>query len=154
MDLVIELLSRAQGHWPLMVITLVLAFIGQIAKGAVFTKERIEHYWIMAHTGDKPKSALVLNKFYWWGRKTLPMHPVLAGAALAFVPGIPVGPGIEGTATRVVYFMGGGILSTWAFDLLKGFAKQHGLSLRLPGESSSPPPPPSGERTTVDETRK
>lgn len=124
-------------HWPLLTVTLALAIFGQVLKGSVFSVDMCKR-----------------SRFCWWGRKTLPAHPVLIGLLIGFIPGMPVSPGVEGRASRVLYFMAAGVLSTWAFMLLKQFAKKRGIELDVlaeentrmtgarPAVSTPPPPPP------------
>jgi hypothetical protein len=102
-------------HWPLWTIALSLAIVGQVLKGSLFSRKFAEKYVI-----------------FWWGRKTMPMHPILVGMLVGFVPGIPVGPGIESGSSRVLYFMAAGLLSTWGFDFLKSIAVKKGVKLREP----------------------
>jgi hypothetical protein len=104
------------GHWPFVLFTLISAVSMQTAKISVWTKARI--------------SNSKLKSFFWWGRKTLPLHPVLIGTLVGLVPGIPISDGMgETLATKCLYFAGAGVLSTWVFDLLKALAKKYGLEL-------------------------
>ena len=108
--------------------------LGQVMKATVFTKANITKY----KTGG-PKA---LGELLWWGRKTLPMHPVVAGIGLGFVPGMPVGPGITTGAAVILYFAGAGIASTWAFAVLQTLAKKQGIVIDVP-RATDPPPPAS-----------
>lgn len=119
-------------HWPFLTAALIFAAAGQVAKGAVFTREAIR-----ARMPGWQGHAL------WWGRKTLALHPVAVGALVGLIPGIPTSPGVPGTlAASCLYFAGAGIFSTFGFSVLKGLLKQRGIEL---GESQSQPPgPPEG----------
>jgi hypothetical protein len=58
---------------------------------------------------------------------------------------MPVSPGIETVAARVLYFAFAGMSSTWAFAILKSLAKKQGLDLNIPRDSALPPSTPSPE---------
>lgn len=108
-------------HWPFLAAAGIFAVVGQVMKGAVFTLARVR-----AARGW-------LHHVLWWGRKTLAFHPVLAGVALGFVPGMPVSPGVsESAAAHALYFAGAGVCSTWVFALIKGLLKSRGIELEEP----------------------
>ena len=134
MDLLAQLWETIAPHWPFAAAALIFAFIGQVMKGAVWTEANFLRWRI-----DKPNP--ILWRFFWWGRKTMPLHPVAAGALLGLVPNVPVGAGIEGGPATVLYFAFAGVISTWAFALVKSWAKKKGIDLKLPGENGSKPPP-------------
>jgi hypothetical protein len=61
------------------------------------------------------------------------------GALVGTIPGMPIGGGFTDTVpSRALYYAVGAILSTFLFDVLKGFAKRRGIDLRLPGLDDSP----------------
>ncbi len=120
-------------HWPFAVVSLILAMMGQMMKATFFTKANIVKY--KASAG---KLGRITGEVLWWGRKTLPMHPVFAGIALGCLPGMPVGPGIDPGAATVLYFAGAGMASTWAFAVLKMLAKKQGVELDMPRVSDPP----------------
>lgn len=117
-------------HWAFFAAALIFSVVGQVMKGAVFTKERIARHYV-----SKPW----LNKLLWWGRKTLPLHPVIAGVAIANVPGMPVPAMITSGAGAMLYFGLAGIFSTWAFDILQGVLKKQGIELSSVMDSRPPP---------------
>lgn len=117
-------------NWPFVVISLILAMAGQVLKGTIFTKENMVKYH-----GTK------MGHILWWGRKTMPLHPVLIGAGLAFVPGMPVPVFISTLAAKMTYFSGAGMSSTWMFSIIKQVAKEKGIELDLPRDSSTPSAP-------------
>jgi sulfite exporter TauE/SafE len=121
-------------NWPLVVVSLILAGFGQTVKGTLFTKENIQKY-----------HGKMMGEVIWWGRKTLPQHPVLIGALLGFVPGMPVPEFIATTAAKVTYFAGAGMSSTWMFNVIKQLLKEKGIELDSPSivPSSPLPPPPA-----------
>lgn len=115
-------------HWPFITTALIFSTVGQITKGTVFTLEKI---------GDGKG---FVRGLLWWGRKTLPLHPVICGALLGLVPGIPVSSGVpQTTAATVLYFAGAGVCSTWVFSTLSSLLKQKGVEL---GGSMRPSAPP------------
>jgi hypothetical protein len=133
MDTLAKLWELIQPHWPFAAVVVILAVVGQFMKGVVWTRPNFLR-WRMT----TPNA--VLWRVFWWGRKTMPLHPVCAGAVLGTIPGIPVGTGIDGRPATILYFAFAGVISTWAFAMIKGWAKrEYDLDLQLPGESSPPP---------------
>jgi hypothetical protein len=123
-----EALDLVLAHWPFIVFTLVAAMVVQIFKGAVWTAKRAE--------GKGAKAG-----FFWWMRKTLPLHPVAAGALFGLIPGLPLSNGMEPTmATAMMYYAAAGLVSTWAFAVLKGIAKRKGIELPTANGETTPPP--------------
>lgn len=123
-------------HWPFIVATLIFATMGQVMKATVFTKANVVKY-----KASDSKLGRIVGELLWWGRKSLPMHPVIAGALLGGVPGIPVSApmGEVATAVKQLYYAGAGMASTWAFAILKSVAKKRGIELDMPRESTVPP---------------
>lgn len=74
-----------------------------------------------------------------WFRATMPMHPVVAGALVGLIPGVPVGVPLDTIAGRCFYFMLAGVFSTWAYSVVKQLLAKKGIVLE-----STPPPPGSG----------
>lgn len=132
MEILKELWDAIAPHWPFFACALILAFVGQVVKGTVWTEANFLK-WRM-HTPNR-----VLWRFFWWGRKTMPLHPVAVGALLGLVPNIPLGTGIEGRPAAVLYFAFAGVFSTWIFAFVKAAAKKRGIDLKLPGQSDPPP---------------
>jgi hypothetical protein len=115
-------------HWPFIVFCLTAALVVQVFKGAVWTKARGDGKGVKAG-------------FFWWMRKTLPLHPVAAGALFGLIPGLPTSPGIPETmASSALYYGAAGLVSTWAFDIIRGIAKKRGYDIHIPGEKPTPPP--------------
>jgi sulfite exporter TauE/SafE len=119
-------------NWPFVVVSLILAGLGQTMKGTFFTKENIQKYHGRA-----------MGELIWWGRKTLPQHPVFIGAILGFVPGMPVPEFIATTAAKVTYFAGAGMASTWMFNVIKQLLKEKGIELDSSNSIAPSPPPPA-----------
>lgn len=96
---------------------------GQVAKTTVFTEV-------------KAKTPSPWQGLWWWGWKSLPLHPVLAGWLLGYVVTEPEA-GIVGPNANL-YFAHAGVHSVWVYQVAKGFAKKRGIELTLPGESARP----------------
>jgi len=122
-------------HWPFIAVTIILMMIGQVSKISVFTKQR-------AHA----LHGTVWGEVVWWGRKTLPLHPMISGAIIGLVWRNPTEM-IDRVIESVAYFALAGTLSVWAYQILKSIAKKKGYELGpLPGAESTPPPiPPDGK---------
>ena len=120
-------------HWPFIFACLIFAMGGQVAKATVFTKANVLKY--------KQSGPALVGELIWWGRKTLPMLPVVLGFMLGSMPGMPVSSVmVDPTQAAVqLYYAGAGIVSTWAFAILKSVAKKKGIELDFPRESAVPP---------------
>lgn len=107
-------------HWAFFTFALTAAMVMQVFKASVWTRARAE---------SKGRAA----GLFWWARKTLPLHPVAAGALFGLIPGLPLSPEVPETmASTCLYYAAAGLVSTWAFDILKGLAKRRGLDLSRP----------------------
>lgn len=122
-DSILGLLLRPFVAW-----TLLASIIGQVVKTQVFTRARA--HW----AGSR------IQWFWWWGRKTMPLHPMAIGMVIGWMWPGEVEPGyIGGTVQAALYFGLAGGLSVWAFEVLKGLAKKRGVTLgKLPGQSDRP----------------
>jgi len=114
-------------HWPFVAAMMIFMVVGEVATKNVFTKD--------AHKTNKPVW------LFWWGRKTLALHPILAGMFLGLVWRNPEA-GVDTLVESMAYFALAGTCSVWAYEFLKGVAKKEGIDLDLPGVDSSIPPPP------------
>jgi hypothetical protein len=115
-------------HWPFIAATLIFAAMGQFTKKSIFTTENIIKY---------KKVSPWRGEALWWGKKSLPLHPVLGGIAMSLIPGMPVSPGVTTQASITLYFAFAGIASTWAFNVVKSQLKERGIEI----DSDSVPPP-------------
>jgi hypothetical protein len=113
--------------WPFWSTVLVFTIIGQFTSTKLFTRERAyqEH------------GAAWKNHLWWWGRETLMLHPIAAGAALGALWQDPQGQGWP-LVGSMMYFGVAGVLSLGAWAAIRGFAKKKGVDLKLPGQSSPP----------------
>ena len=127
METIKQLLVLLLPHWPFVAATLVFMLVGTVANKRIFTE---------AEAAKKRK----LQWFFWWARKTLPLHPVVTGVLLGIVWKLPEA-GVDTLVERAAYFGLAGACSVFAYELLKGLAKKRGIDLALPGDSPVPPAP-------------
>lgn len=121
-------------HWPFLVALLVFTVVGKFTGDKVFTRAR-------AYTTRKGPWYKFWDAqwFWWWGRETLSLHPILTGAILGLIwqnPEMsdPSWPWIAG----VGYFAGAGVASLFTWSVLRSLAKKKGIDLKLPGSSEPP----------------
>lgn len=98
-------------HWPGVAWSLIGMLLVQVGKNSIFSKSA-------AHS-DRKGSVIC-----WWGRKTLPLHPVLLGVVLGIFWQNPQGadppwPWIG----SLVYFAAFGVGSSFAFEAIRGLLK-------------------------------
>ncbi len=114
-------------RWAFWAVAVIFAVIGTVSAQRVFTRER-------AYMKDR------WQPVWWWGRETLPLHPIFAGVLLGLVWHDPEGK-IWPKVASATYFAFAGAISTVLWVIIKGIAKKKGVELTLPGDSSKPPPP-------------
>ncbi len=116
----------ASPHWPGLTWSLIAMVVGQVMKNGIFTK---------------PQAAKLRKTqwIWWWGRKTLPLHPVLAGALVGLLWQDPVEGQNWPFIGSVIYFAFFGAVSTWLFEVIRGLAKTKGIELKELGKSVPPP---------------
>lgn len=132
MDNLEQIVNSVLPHWPGIAWMVIAAAIGQVMTKSVFTKTK-------AHTKSK------YQWFWWWMRKTLPLHPVGAGFVLGLMWRNPEGANPAwGAVASAIYFgaFGGG--STWVYETAKGLLEKKGIDIDGP-DSVPPPHPRSGE---------
>ena len=121
-------------HWPFFAAVIVFMVVGEVMKRAVLT----------------PEHALK-SRIVHWLRRTMALHPVASGALLGLLPGVPVSPGIETLAGRMLYFGMAGAVSIWAYHVIDDWAEKRGIYLHIPGlpmthrpgpRTVAPPPVP------------
>jgi hypothetical protein len=140
MDEILTVLTeQVLPHWPFVMVTAIFAVIGQVMSKSVFTREQ----------AYKKRSApwykfWETQNFWWWGRETLPLHPIMSGALLGCIWQNPEGfDPAWGLPASAAYFAGAGVASLFAWAVAKAILKKKGINLELPGISSNPPPPPA-----------
>jgi hypothetical protein len=114
-------------HWPFPFMALVIGLFGQVAKDAIWTKERA-----------------TTSPFYLIMRGTLPVHGVIVGCIAGFI-GFPVSPGVEWWQGAVLYHGCAGVASTVAYDFFKHWAKSKAAFKDARAERLSTSEPPPGE---------
>lgn len=108
--------------------------IGQFVKTLVFTK-------------DRAMAPGRWRRFWRFMRRTLPLHPAVAGFLLGLLwPGTIEGSYAGGTLPGALYFAVSGAVSVWAFEVGKGLLRKYeGIEISNVFEESSkstmPPPP-------------
>ncbi len=115
-------------HWPFLVMTLIFWVIGHFASRSVFTSSR-------AHRIGK------MQWFWWWGRESLEIHPLLAGVLVAQLWPDPEGAG-WGWAATAAYFAGAGAASLFFWVIMSNVLERYGIdsgALRMPGEKHDEP---------------
>lgn len=118
-------------YWPFIATIAIFGLVGTVANKRIFTDAQAR-----VKRSTQP--------FWWWARKTLPLHPALSGVALGFLWKLP-SPGVDTTVERCAYFAFAGAIAVFAYEVVKGLAKKRGILLDLPGESKAngeaPKPP-------------
>lgn len=134
MDEFISLLTnQILPHWPFLAVTAILTIVGQFTSKSVFTKEK-------AYQQGK------YQFFWWWGRETLPLHPILSAALIGFFWDNP--EGADPAWSRVAsyfYFAAAGVVSLFAWSILKGTLKSRGIDIDIFAQSMPPSPLPPKE---------
>ncbi len=129
-------------HWPFLMAAVVFMVVGQVMKGTVFTRARAYAQFVdqlpkrVSYLPGRTRTKRKHRRLWWWGYKTLPLHPVITGALLGLVISEPE-PGIVG-AQAALYFAGAGALSVFLYQVVKSLAKRQDIELpALPGQSGA-----------------
>ena len=108
------MLQTVVAHAPFIAAALLLATFGQFFKGTVFTK----------HNVSGAKSSLV-RRLLIWGRKSMPIHPVIIGVMIGHIPNMPLSEGMEHSMIiSIMYYGSAGVVSTWVYDVIKNALKR------------------------------
>lgn len=99
------LLNLAAKHWPFVATAILLGAIGSIVKQLVTKK--------LAQT----------NRLAYWFRRTMPLHPVLAGAALGLSGVMPVCSSVP----VAIYYALAGAVSAWVYDGVRHYLEKKGF---------------------------
>ena len=120
----------ASPHWPGLSWFATAMLVGQVMSKRVFTRQQAAI--------KRPQQWI-----WWWGRKTLALHPVVAGVMVGLIWRNPEGvtPAWPWIANCMYFGFFGGF-STWAYEVFKGLAKKQGIDLDIPG-GDAPSVPPS-----------
>lgn len=102
-----DFLALLLEHWPVVLIALYLGLVGEVVKGIVIPPR------------EKPYTGW---RFYF--KKTLGIHAPTAGALFGVFPFAPCPDTYCITAAhRVIYYLGAGIVASWAYTAAKKFAQ-------------------------------
>jgi len=138
-DLLSSLSGPLLAHWPFVSVMAILTVVGQVSSKSFFTRDR-------AYLKQKASAFYKFWEaqwFWWWGRETLALHPIVSGALIGLIWQNPEGadPAWKLIAS-VVYFAAAGFASLFAWSILRSYLKKKGVELELPGGVSSITPPP------------
>lgn len=119
-----NLLQFVRDHWPFLVVSVVLAISGEVAKRLII---------------PRGPSGLRGWRYVWYA--TLPLHAPCIGFVLGCMPFMPCPRAIcTSWITRALYYAGSGVLSSYVFAAMKHIAKEK-LGSDAPGASQVPPAP-------------
>lgn len=107
-------------HWPFLTASGVFYVMGRALKAGPLSPARAKEVpWVRAVRRWLP----------------LPLHPVIAGALLGAVPGMPLSPGVEAWPVMgpVLYYAGAGALSVLGHDIYREWQKHKGVSSNSEG---------------------
>lgn len=119
-------------HAPFIGVMFILLIFGTVASRRVFTKPRAYRYYGTTAAGKWKW------RFFYWGRETLAMQPILAGVAIGLFWKDPEMLGWSRRAS-VAYFASAGAISMMLWIVIKAWTKKKGIVITLPGESDPPP---------------
>jgi len=92
------------------------------------------------------KEMATKNKRAWFFRRTLPLHPVLAGIVVGMLPGMPASPEVVTIAEKCLYFALAGATCSWVVNSAKHWARDRGLPVgeeeKSPDSAFPSQPPP------------
>jgi hypothetical protein len=129
-----ETITPYLAYWPFIAVLATFSVVWQFMSKNLFTRERAY--------GHLSQNWFVRN-FWWWGRETLKIQPILAGALLGALwqspQGIESGP--QGLVPSAAYFATAGAFSLFGWMWLKSRAKIRGIILQMPGDSDPPAKP-------------
>lgn len=118
-------------YWPFLAVSGILSMLGQFMSTKVFTKENAYAYLGTDRFGR------FLRWFMYWGRESMPLHPIAAGFVIGKTWPNPA-PGITSAQESMWFFAFAGLVSLFVWVVLKGKAKEHGIVLELPGDTIPP----------------
>jgi len=129
-EIINDITKMLSEHWEFFAVMFTFMIVAQVTKTSVFTKKRAED------THNK-----LIGHFWWWGRKTLPIHPVVSGGIVGLFWTNP-NDAVTSTIASIFYFAFAGAMSVWGYQILKGIMKKKNIELTLPGNESVTPPKP------------
>lgn len=113
-------------NWPFFAAMIIFASIGQVTKGIVTKKLATKKRWA------------------WLFRKTMPLHPIIAGLAVGYSNVLPASMGADTAGAKALYFGLAGVASSYFYAVAKHFLSKKGIELKSPDEldSDTPSEPP------------
>jgi hypothetical protein len=111
-------------RWPFWAAAIIFAVVGHFTAKRLFTRER-------AYMKGRFQS------FWWWGRESLVVQPLVAGVGLGYIWPDPEGKHWPQVAS-CMYFAVAGAVGLVLWILIRGYAKKKGVVLTLPGDSGRP----------------
>lgn len=115
-------------HWPFILMAGVFWVVGHFMETSVFTKKRAY---------EKGK----MQWFWWWGRESMELHPIVTGAVIGLLWSNPehADPSWPWAAS-VGYFAGAGVVSLFGWLVVSKLLERFGMKgdFRMPGESKPP----------------
>jgi hypothetical protein len=131
MDQFIEQLFSLD-HWPWLAVAAILSIVGQFASRSVFTRKR-------AYQQREGWRGYFIQSFFWWGRESLMLQPILLGIFIGLSWTDPEGT-VWSAKASAAYFGSAGVAANFGWMILKSRAKQKGINLSLLGQSEPPKP--------------
>lgn len=114
-----QAITLAEKHWPGLAWFVCAMMFGQVMAHRVFTREQ----------AAKVRKS---QWFWWWARKTLALHGVIAGNILGMIWRDPLGTPWPVVASMAYFGLWGG-LSVTGYEVIKGLLKKRGIDINLPG---------------------
>jgi hypothetical protein len=121
-------------HWPWAAVAAILAIVGQFASRSVFTRAR-------AYKKREGWKGYLAQSFFWWGRESLMLQPIVLGILIGLYWPDPEGAGWSAKA-GMAYFGSAGVAANFGWMIIKARAKAKGINLKLPGGNTMPPTKP------------
>ena len=119
--------DKLHPHWPFFAWLAIAAIVGRFMSREVFTKERALYRWPQA--------------FWTWGRRTLPLHPMVAGVVVGLFYREP--PALQTSRFPAwLYFGAAGALAPYLYDVVRCWARKRGFEFTELDTSSTTAPPP------------
>ena len=111
-------------HWPFFAAAFIFWSIGNVMKRVI------------------SKTLAARSKVAWLFRATMPIHPVILGAALgALVPSLPASDGVATAGGKALYFAAAGVSCNWIFNWVRHWAAMKNIRINGSGPSLPPAPP-------------
>jgi len=110
METLNDMISAMGEHWPFFSVAMVIYTCGIVFKKFAWTAERAAK-----------------NKFFWFMRATLPIHPLIAGVVAALA--LRWAPGIDSFPQIVLYYVAAGGCAAWLVNIIKYYLASKGIKI-------------------------